>query len=784
MIVRILLLLMTMLPFTIEAQTVVDIVVNSDNHNTLETAVIEAQLVDDLSGDGPFTVFAPTDAAFDLLPEGQLEALLQDPTGALADILTYHVVGGVAAGSGDLSNGQSINTLLGKDVNVSINTNGVYINGMVVSVTDIEASNGIVHVLDAVLLPPATNVVDIVVNSPDHNTLETAVIEAGLVDALSGEGPFTVFAPTDAAFDLLPEGTLQELLNDPSGDLTDILLYHVVNTKAFAADLSDAQEITTLLENDVKVTINDEGVFINDSKVSVTDILAENGVVHVIDAVLLPPAANTIVDIVVNSDNHNTLETAVLAAELADDLSGEGPFTLFAPTDAAFDLLPEGQLEALLQDPTGLLADILTYHTVAGVAAKSTDLSNGQEITTLFGKDVTASVNANGVFINGIAVSVANIEADNGVVHVIDAVLLPPAATVVDIVVASPDHNTLETAVIEAGLVDALSGDGPFTVFAPTDAAFDLLPDGKLQELLDDPSGELTEILQYHVVSEKAFSSDLSNEQVFSTLLEKDIEVTINEEGVFINDSKVVITDIVAENGVVHVIDQVLLPTANTIVDIVVNSDAHNTLESLVIQAELVETLQGEGPFTLFAPTDEAFALVPQAIIDELVADPTGKLKDVLLYHAVAGSALSTDLSDGQVIETVLGQDVTVTINADGVFINNAQVTIADIEADNGVVHVINAVLVPQAVLNTSDSSFETLSVSPNPTNNMLNVDLGKHGNEATQMTVYNAVGQAVQQFSFAQGNVTIDVSGLSSGSYYLQMVQAEHQGVISFVKE
>ena len=276
-----------------------------------------------------------------------------------------------------------------------------------------------------------TTVVDIVVNSEAHDTLEAAVIAAGLADDLSGEGPFTVFAPTDDAFKALPAGTLETLLADPTGTLADILLYHVVGAKAKSTDLSDGQTITTLLGKDITVTINGEGVFINDAKVTVADIEADNGVVHVIDAVLLPPVV-TVVDIIVNSSAHDTLEAAVIAAGLADDLSGEGPFTVFAPTDDAFKALPAGTLETLLADPTGTLADILLYH-VVGAKAKSTDLSDGQTITTLLGKDITVTINGEGVFINDAKVTVADIEADNGVVHVIDAVLLPEATGILDI---------------------------------------------------------------------------------------------------------------------------------------------------------------------------------------------------------------------------------------------------------------------------------------------------------------------------------------------------------------
>lgn len=133
-------------------------------------------------------------------------------------------------------------------------------------------------------------VVDIVVGSEAHTTLEAAVIAAELAEALQGDGPFTVFAPTDAAFAALPEGTVESLLKDPTGDLANILLFHVVSAKAYSKDLSDGQEIATLQGNKLKVKFKDGMVYINGAKVSAADLKAGNGVVHVIDSVMLPPA--------------------------------------------------------------------------------------------------------------------------------------------------------------------------------------------------------------------------------------------------------------------------------------------------------------------------------------------------------------------------------------------------------------------------------------------------------------------------------------------------------------
>ncbi len=684
-----------MLSISISAQTVVDVIVNSDDHNTLETAVIEAGLAATLSGDGPFTVFAPTDEAFNALPDGALDALLADPSGALTDVLLYHVLGS-QVNSGDLSDGQMAMTLNGAEITVMINDDGVFINNALVTVVDIPATNGVVHVLDAVLLPPTNTITDIVVNSPVHETLEAAVIAADLAGTLSGDGPFTLFAPTDDAFAALPEGTVASLLEDPSGALTDILLYHVVSGTALSTDLADGMMVTTVNGKDVTVTINDDGVFINDAQVTVVDIPADNGVVHVIDAVLLPPS-NTITDIVVNSSVHETLEAAVIAADLAGTLAGDGPFTLFAPTDDAFAALPEGTLESLLEDPSGDLTNILLYHVVSGTAL-STDLADGMMVTTVNGKDVTVTINDDGVFINDAQVTVVDIPADNGVVHVIDAVLLPPRITVVDVVVNSEIHNTLEAAVIAAGLVETLQGDGPFTLFAPTDAAFEELPQEALDALLANPSATLSDILRHHVLSGTILSTDLIDGTSATTLQGEDIFIQINDEGVFINDAEVIVADMTTDNGVVHVIDAVLLPEIKTMVEVVVDSPVHETLEAAVIAAGLADDIDDIESGTLFAPTDDAFAALPEGTVETLLEDPTGDLAQILLYHLLDVPVPSTSLVDGNTATTVNGKDINITINDDGVFINNAKVIINDIVAANGIVHVIDAVLLPPRV--------------------------------------------------------------------------------------
>jgi transforming growth factor-beta-induced protein len=283
--------------------------------------------------------------------------------------------------------------------------------------------------------PMLKDIVDTAVADGRFTTLVAAVGAAELVDTLKGEGPFTVFAPTDDAFAALPAGTVDELLKPENKQkLTDILLYHVVSGKVMAADVTKLTSAQTVLGKDVAIKTDMGNVYVNDSKVIITDIETSNGIIHVIDAVLLPPAEdammeekNTIVDIAVADGRFNTLVAAVQAAGLVETLSGEGPFTVFAPTDDAFAALPAGTVESLLlPENKQALTDILLYHVVSG-KVMAADVVGLTSAPTVLGKDITITVKDGKVFLNDtVQVIITDIEATNGVIHVVDAVLIPP----------------------------------------------------------------------------------------------------------------------------------------------------------------------------------------------------------------------------------------------------------------------------------------------------------------------------------------------------------------------
>jgi uncharacterized surface protein with fasciclin (FAS1) repeats len=264
---------------------IVDIAAEDGRFTTLVAAVQAAGLVDALKGEGPLTVFAPTDDAFAALPEGTVEALLADIP-ALTNILLYHVVEGKVMAS-DVVELSQAQTLQGQYLDISVEDGKVMVDGAQVILTDIEASNGVIHVIDAVLLPETRDIVDIAAEDGRFTTLVAAVQAAGLVDALKADGPLTVFAPTDDAFAKLPAGTVDSLLADiPT--LTDILLYHVVEGKVMASDVVGLSEAMTLQGSAAPITVQDGAVYIAGAQVILTDIEASNGVIHVIDTVMIP----------------------------------------------------------------------------------------------------------------------------------------------------------------------------------------------------------------------------------------------------------------------------------------------------------------------------------------------------------------------------------------------------------------------------------------------------------------------------------------------------------------
>ncbi|MBM4113328.1 MAG: fasciclin domain-containing protein [Phycisphaerae bacterium] len=270
---------------------IVDTAVAAGSFKTLAAALTAAGLVDTLKGSGPFTVFAPTDEAFAKLPEGTVENLLK-PTNkeALVAVLTYHVVPGKvdSKSASRLSGASSVNgqriALAAKDGTLRLDQRAAVVKA------DIECSNGVIHVIDEVILPEQKNVLDVAADAGNFKTLVTAINAAGLADALRAKGPFTILAPTDAAFRKLPPETLASLLKPENKEkLAAILKLHVISGRQFADQVvASARTPATLQGSELDVTSKNGKVMVGKATITATDIDASNGVIHVIDTVLLP----------------------------------------------------------------------------------------------------------------------------------------------------------------------------------------------------------------------------------------------------------------------------------------------------------------------------------------------------------------------------------------------------------------------------------------------------------------------------------------------------------------
>lgn len=512
-----------------------------------------------------------------------------------------------------------------------------------------------------------------------------------------------------------------------------------------------------------------------------TNLLKQaNGITVALSLALVSMSTNaqTIYDAIVASPNHTQIEQAIDAAGydvLLDD--NNQTLTVFAPDDDAINAYLNATGQTTI--PPGSVNDLLDYHVIDGNAVASANINNGDILNPInTANTLKFTFDGSQYFVNQSLIDGPDISVTNGALHSIDELLLPNETTA-DVVIDSPDHTTLESAVIEAFLLPELTDPlDTTTVFAPTDAAFtDALNALNISanDLLTDP--DLANILLYHVLGTEVTSGDLSNGDLATPLNNNNtLKVTLDAGDVFINQAQVTNPDVSADNGTVHVLDAVVLEN-ETVADIAIDSPDHTTLVSAVIEARLLPALTD--PFdtmTVFAPTDAAFT---QYLSDEgitagdLLASPD--LTDILLYHVLGAEVLSADLSNGPVT-TLNGADVVVDLS-NGVMINSANVTAPDLTADNGVVHALDYVLDP-AEASIKDENIVEVKLFPNPAVNNIQVT----GFDKANYTVVNSAGSIVKNGEL-QGS-TINVETLDHGTYTILLNNEKQSAQSTFVKK
>lgn len=382
--------------------------------------------------------------------------------------------------------------------------------------------------------------------------------------------------------------------------------------------------------------------------------------------------------------NLTSLAGFLTTAGLIETLQGTGPFTVFAPTNEAFDALPDSVRDSL--SDVAVLKDVLLYHVHSGNVPSSA-ITNNALVPMLNNAtdNVRANIYGSVITVNGRQVTGADNTANNGVLHVVNGVLLAPAGNLVEVAQADSSLTTLVSLVVQTNLTDALSGpdDSPLTVFAPDNTAF-------TNAGLDTSNNTVVaSILRYHIVSDAVYSSALSNGMIVRTLEGPQVFISVTGGNVYVNTAKVTAADVTASNGVVHKLDKPLIPPARDIVDLAISVGLSKLVEA-VTAAGLVDTLRN-GNFTVFAPSNAAFDAAGLDLTDR------AQLDRVLKYHLVSTVTYSFGLSNGQEIDTVLsGSAISVSIAGNSVTLNGeADVGSPDQQTSNGVVHIIDKVLDP-----------------------------------------------------------------------------------------
>jgi uncharacterized surface protein with fasciclin (FAS1) repeats len=452
------------------------------------------------------------------------------------------------------------------------------------------------------------------------------------VATLQGTGPFTVFAPTDQAFsdagiDLSTFDTDEE-----NATLVDILTYHVVSGKVMSTDLTDGMEATALNQDTLTFSVSSSEVKVNDAVVTQADVESSNGVIHVIDKVLMPPADPVYVDIPATAQStgvHTALVAALSQANLVATLQGEGPFTVFAPTDQAFTDAGIDLSTFDTPEENATLADILLYHVYAG-AVPASAVTDGLAVTMVNGDKATFAVGTDGsVSIGDATVTGADVQTSNGIIHVIDKVLMPPA------------------------------GDICYNMVSHT-----IVP------------GATNLICNSYMYVENYTMGGQTITGCYNTVTHAVSDVSAAICGAYMWTPAV---------------NLAMTAGATTI---------HTSLVAALTAADLVTTLSGDTEYTVFAPSDDAFAAAGIDLDSFDTPEEIAVLTDILLYHVVAGTTMSTDLAEGMTtVSAANSDDLTIHVADGAVMVGTAManVTLADVPASNGVIHVIDQVLMPPA---------------------------------------------------------------------------------------
>lgn len=524
------------------------------------------------------TVFAPTDEAFGSFPVTVTSRLLESEwKGHSACFVSYHIAEGILF-ENDIEGVTNLTTIAGDTLEVS--TNPTAVNEAEVIEADIRASNGVVHIIDAVFTPPCIiqNAVEMLMANEDFSILVELIELSGLLDMLSTTAPITIFAPPNKAWEGQGESFVDDLSNESNRDfLRAFLMNHVVQGNLYSQRLASDSSFTLDTTADTTAFFYNQSDmwFMNNAELVVTDLLASNGVIHETDGVVILAAIGDVLlnsQIVSDEISFSNFTSALKQAYFfdalfLDNLNNPRTTTVFGPDDNAFANAPIEVLDRLL-DPSWSyhLRELLRYHLVDGTL-KAEALTELNMLATFSDFNLTITSDRSSLQVNEANVIFPDLATYNGVVHGIDAVLFPPSllVTILEQIAANPELTEFLGALKRSqNLTALLEGSGPLTLFIPTNAAFELMTADVLSSRLDDEEMEM--ILQYHIVEANVFLNQLSNGTMIETMNGQNITVTASaDEDEHMINSAQVLDGGLASNGVIFVLDEVLIPLLPTV---------------------------------------------------------------------------------------------------------------------------------------------------------------------------------------------------------------------------
>lgn len=517
--------------------------------STTQLYSASSNLSAEITGPGSFTIFAPTNEAWASLPAEMLDSLVSNVNIELLNALRYHMVNKRVL-TDELKHGTTLPSMYQNiDIQIHHYPNGIVtVNCARLLKADHHATNGVVHLIDKVISTTTNSIYQIVELEESLENLRTAVAAAGLNNLLEGDGQFTLLAPTNEAFEKIPQQTLNRILGDPEA-LKDLLNNHILKSAMCAEAIIAGLSMETLDGNMLEVGCNGEELTINGRPIIANkDVIATNGVIHFINELLIPDSAKTLFELGQESEVSTAMDL-FRQAGLMSHLTGNERLTLIAPANSFFkDGIPPAD--------RNLLRDHIVKEQLS-----SKYLYHEQKLQTLGGKELRVFVYRNNLCIENACIAAHDKRGRFGTLFTVEKMLTPPVGTVMDVLKADNRFSTLVAAIQSAGLTETLNRPRSFTVFAPTNEAFRAMPQGELNKLMGN-ARELANILKYHIGDEILVSGAVGAVVRLKTLQGDKLEISSKNHVIHINKEPVAEADIMATNGVIYALNTVLQPPA------------------------------------------------------------------------------------------------------------------------------------------------------------------------------------------------------------------------------